>query len=39
MKMEVNKNAIAYSATTLGATMMNSIFQYYYVKVYLNVYR
>ncbi|KAJ7387101.1 MFS/sugar transport protein [Desmophyllum pertusum] len=37
--MELNKNALAYSATTLAATMMNSIFQFYYVKIFLNVYR
>lgn len=37
--MEFNRNALAYSATTLAATMMNSIFQFYYVKIFLNVYR
>lgn len=37
--MELNQNALAYSATTLAATMMNSIFQFYYVKIFLNVYR
>ncbi|PFX31711.1 Transmembrane protein 180 [Stylophora pistillata] len=37
--MELNKNALAYSATTLAATMMNSIFMFYYVKIFLNVYK
>ena len=37
--MELDKNALAYSATTLAATMMNSIFNFYYVKIFLNVYR
>lgn len=37
--MELNKNALAYSATTLAATMMNSVFNFYYVKIFLNVYR
>lgn len=37
--MKLNQNALAYSATTLAATMMNSIFQFYYVKIFLNVYR
>lgn len=37
--MELNKNALAYSATTLAATMMNSIFTFYYVKIFLNVYK
>lgn len=37
--INVNRNALAYSATTLAATMMNSVFQFYYVKIFLNVYR
>ncbi|XP_068749576.1 transmembrane protein 180-like [Montipora capricornis] len=37
--MKINKNALAYSATTLAATMMNSVFNFYYVKIYLNVYK
>ena len=37
--MKLDKNALAYSATTLAATMMNSIFNFYYVKIFLNVYR
>ncbi|XP_065196775.1 transmembrane protein 180-like [Sycon ciliatum] len=33
------RNALGYAATTLAASMMNSIFQFYYVKLYLDVYR
>ncbi|XP_056144230.1 transmembrane protein 180-like [Lampris incognitus] len=35
----VNPAAVAYSATTLGAGMMNSIFSFYYVKLFLNKYK
>ena len=35
----VQKNAFAYSMTTLAATLMNWIFNFYYVKIFLNVYR
>ncbi|XP_020655191.3 transmembrane protein 180 isoform X1 [Pogona vitticeps] len=35
----INPNALAYSMTTLGAGMMNSIFSFYYVKLFLNRYR
>uniref|UniRef100_A0A8C7QRT9 Major facilitator superfamily domain containing 13a-like n=1 Tax=Oncorhynchus mykiss TaxID=8022 RepID=A0A8C7QRT9_ONCMY len=31
--------AVAYSMTTLGAGMMNSIFSFYYVKLFLNRYK
>lgn len=31
--------ALAYSMTTLGAGMMNSIFSFYYVKLFLNKYK
>ncbi|XP_056607709.1 transmembrane protein 180-like isoform X2 [Triplophysa dalaica] len=31
--------ALAYSMTTLGASMMNSIFSFYYVKLFLNKYK
>ncbi|KAL0993162.1 hypothetical protein UPYG_G00104060 [Umbra pygmaea] len=31
--------AVAYSMTTLGAGMMNSIFSFYYVKLFLNKYK
>nr|XP_006820107.1 PREDICTED: transmembrane protein 180-like [Saccoglossus kowalevskii] len=32
-------NAVVYSATSLGSTMMNSVFQFYYVKLFLNQYK
>ncbi|KAM8798640.1 transmembrane protein 180-like [Eudromia elegans] len=35
----IHHNALAYSMTTLGAGMMNSIFNFYYVKLFLNQYR
>lgn len=38
-KMQLNQNALAYSATTVAATMMNSVFQFYYVNLFINVYR
>lgn len=31
--------AVSYSMTTLGSSMMNSIFSFYYVKLFLNNYR
>ena len=31
--------AMAYSMTTLGAGMMNSIFNFYYVKLFLDKYK
>ncbi|XP_057294817.1 transmembrane protein 180-like isoform X1 [Hydractinia symbiolongicarpus] len=34
-----NKNAVAYAATTMAATLMNSVFQFYYVKLFVNYYR
>ncbi|XP_068677996.1 transmembrane protein 180-like [Montipora foliosa] len=37
--MKINKNALAYSATTLASTMMNSVFNFYYVKIFLNVFK
>ncbi|KAM4632155.1 transmembrane protein 180-like [Discoglossus pictus] len=43
MKMKssfgINKHALAYSMTTLGAGMMNHIFNFYYVKLFLNQYK
>ncbi|XP_028843750.1 transmembrane protein 180-like [Denticeps clupeoides] len=33
-----NSAALAYSMTTLGASMMNGIFSFYYVKLFLNKY-
>ncbi|XP_067329167.1 transmembrane protein 180-like [Anolis sagrei] len=35
----IHRNALAYSMTTLGAGMMNSIFNFYYVKLFLNRYK
>lgn len=35
----IHSNALAYSMTTLGAGMMNSIFNFYYVKLFLNRYK
>ncbi|XP_063170949.1 transmembrane protein 180-like [Candoia aspera] len=35
----LHRNALAYSMTTLGAGMMNSIFNFYYVKLFLNKYK
>ncbi|MBN3303832.1 MF13A protein, partial [Amia calva] len=35
----VHPDALAYSMTTLGAGMMNSIFSFYYVKLFLNKYK
>ncbi|XP_077864892.1 transmembrane protein 180-like [Saccoglossus kowalevskii] len=32
-------NAVVYSSTSLGSTMMNSVFQFYYVKLFLNQYK
>ncbi|XP_019397757.1 PREDICTED: transmembrane protein 180-like [Crocodylus porosus] len=35
----IHPNALAYAMTTLGAGMMNSIFNFYYVKLFLNQYK
>nr|DBA20249.1 TPA: hypothetical protein GDO54_015961 [Pyxicephalus adspersus] len=35
----INRPALAYSMTTLGAGMMNHIFNFYYVKLFLNRYK
>lgn len=35
----IHHNALAYSMTTLGAGMMNSVFNFYYVKLFLNQYK
>ena len=32
----VDQKSVAYAATSLGATLMHSIFNFYYVKIYLN---
>uniref|UniRef100_A0A8V0Z8W6 Transmembrane protein 180 n=1 Tax=Gallus gallus TaxID=9031 RepID=A0A8V0Z8W6_CHICK len=39
LALEIHPNALAYSMTTLGAGMMNSVFNFYYVKLFLNRYR
>lgn len=39
MKHVAHPAAFAYSMTTLGAAMMNSIFSFYYVKLFLNKYK
>ena len=36
LNMKLNMKAAAYAATTLGASSINGVFQFYYVKVYLN---
>lgn len=36
MAIKLNLKALAYAATTLGASAINGVFQFYYVKVYLN---
>jgi len=35
----LNPAAVAYSMTTLGSAMMNSMFSFYYVKLFLNRYK
>ncbi|XP_053551022.1 transmembrane protein 180 isoform X2 [Bombina bombina] len=35
----INRSALAYSMTTLGAGMINHIFYFYYVKLFLNQYK
>ncbi|XP_059898400.1 transmembrane protein 180-like isoform X1 [Gadus macrocephalus] len=39
IKLGANPAAVAFSMTTLGAGMMNSIFSFYYVKLFLNKYQ
>lgn len=34
----IHKNALAYATTTFGASMMNTIFFFYYVKLFLDRY-
>lgn len=38
LSMKINKGALAYSATTFAATLMNSVFMFYYVKVFVKKY-
>ena len=37
--MKLNKNAVAYAATSFAATSMNSLFFFYYVKLFLVEYK
>ena len=37
--MNLEKNALAYSATTVAASLMNAVFQFYYVNMFLNVHQ
>ena len=39
IQLGANPAAMAFSMTTLGAGMMNSIFSFYYVKLFLNKYK
>ncbi|KAL6460589.1 hypothetical protein MHYP_G00305550 [Metynnis hypsauchen] len=39
LRISAHPAAVAYSMTTLGSSMMNSIFSFYYVKLFLNKYR
>lgn len=37
--MALHKNALAYAATGLASAMMNSVFFFYYVKLFLDRYK
>ncbi|XP_063286433.1 transmembrane protein 180-like [Pelobates fuscus] len=39
VNLGIHRPALAYSMTTLGAGMMNNIFNFYYVKLFLNQYK
>ncbi|XP_060696574.1 transmembrane protein 180-like [Hemiscyllium ocellatum] len=39
MKLGIQQKAFAYSMTTLGSTLMSNMFNFYYVKLFLNRYR
>ena len=39
MFTQLHKPSLAYAATTLGASMMNSVWGFYYVKIFLNKYQ
>ena len=39
LKMPLNQNAVAYAATTLASSMMNSVFFFYYVKLFIDKYK
>ncbi|XP_017309640.1 transmembrane protein 180-like isoform X2 [Ictalurus punctatus] len=38
LRLNTHPASVAYSMTTLGSSMMNSIFSFYYVKLFLNKY-
>ncbi|KAM9493384.1 transmembrane protein 180-like isoform 2-T2 [Clarias gariepinus] len=38
LRLSTHPPSVAYSMTTLGSSMMNSIFSFYYVKLFLNKY-
>lgn len=37
--IRVNHAALAYAMTTLGSTMINNIFTFYYVKLFINKFK
>lgn len=39
LNFRVNQAALAYAMTTLGAAMINNIFSFYYVKLFINKYK
>ncbi|XP_076866250.1 transmembrane protein 180-like [Brachyhypopomus gauderio] len=39
LKWSIHPASVAFAMTTLGSSMMNSIFSFYYVKLFLNKYR
>lgn len=39
LNFQVNQAALAYAMTTLGAAMINNIFSFYYVKLFINEYK
>ncbi len=36
--VQLNRKALAYAATSLGSSMMTAVFNFYYVKIFLNYY-
>lgn len=39
LNLRLNHAALAYAMTTLGAAMINNIFSFYYVKLFINKYK
>lgn len=39
LNFRMNHAALAYAMTTLGAAMINNIFSFYYVKLFINKYK